>query len=313
MGNDKNNNVEKGGEGFLSSVENLYPILDFFLGLNDKVKAILDADPALAKSVYSSVDELGTEATQAHAQIDTQKLSESISVRQKAFFLLSEFFGESFGADKAFTFPSLEEATQTYDRINLKGHAFPLKKFEGTPHLLMPTNFFDPTSLFNTALGLKDSPESFPIPSGTRLVLDREIAPFSVHLLQKSARAAGKTFSVLSPSELATASKPGPDAVQIVLSPSAELLQKTIDWKQIETFGLLWEDTSVAALGWSPELLAAVQVQLGETPEEACKMTGLEEPDPAFFAQLKAHASELAQEPAPSAESSDPDDLGESL
>lgn len=314
-------------------METLYPILDMFLDLDDKVKEALAADEDLAQATYARVHGIGAEAAREAAHIDVQKLAESLGNDEKAALLLNDFFGDWFFNDKTFEFKGVDEVRDAYLKLSTDSQAFETKTFEGHPHLLVPSNLFKMDVDF-----FKGENPAFPLPLQSCLVLEHGFSPFAVNMLKKSAKAAQKEVEVLLPEEVAEKGKPNDKQLYVVLAPSVEELQKgEVDWETVRTFAQLWEEKTVPLVGLSPELVAAIHVMKGQTPEEACGTAGLKEPTPEFMAQLANPVfPETPAEPAPATEPlpapdavaaaepapetarqartiTDPDDLGETL
>ncbi len=308
-------------QDILKNADSWYSILDMFLGLNDKVEAKLASDPELAKMTLARVRDIGADATKKLAEVSTQKLMESMSIQEKAALLLSDFFGDwIFKAKGAFEFEPAESIKKMYDDLLTGANTLKTKVVEGYPHIMTPPDFFKSLNVDF----FKTEAQNFPLPLGACVVLDEQFSPFALHMLQKSAEAAGKTVKVLLPTEVQEVGKPSSDEVHVVLSPSPADLQKKVDWNTVATYAELWEEKSVPLVGICPEMVAAIQAFKGQTPEEACKTAGIENPKPEFLTQLSTPVHPVVEAPAapvapaetPAAvepKISDPDDLRETL
>ncbi len=282
-------------------IETLYAALN---GANsggfDRVaKEALDSNPELAKLMYARVNHIASDHVVETAQIDTQKLADSLSTQDRATFLLNHFLLDFIFAMRSpgsFVYKGLDDVKTEYKALYERNSgAFRPKEFDGYPHLLAPYNLFNPLTVL---LHPKESP--FYFPKGTRLVVDSRTAEFAVDALNGSAYGEKKTVTVLYPSDLDTAEKPSADECQILVAPSQGDLAQKIDWSTMDLLAKSWEDRTVPMVGLNPELIAAIYVCKGQTPEEACKTAGLDKPEAKFLDQLKTKptSNEAAPEEA---------------
>ena len=269
-----------GNDTIKSTFESFYSPLNFILNLDGKVKDALDADPELAKAIYARLNKIGSDFEIEKAQIDTQKLLDSMSVQDRATFLLNHFVTDRF-PDTAFSYKKVEDLKSDYKTFFEKNSgAFEPREFDGYPHFMAPYNLFNPLKYL-----IHPEEAQFYFPKGARVVVDNKTAMFAVDVLNGTSESK-KSVPVLYPDDFATAPKPGAEECQLLIAPSQEDLFKKIDWKVIDSFVTAWEDTSVPLIGLSPELVAAIYVRKGQTPDEACKTAGVKFPQADFLTQL---------------------------
>ncbi len=300
MSVEKENSVSK-SKGLMDWAEDLYPLLDMFLGLDDKLQAYLEENPEVAKAVYYQTRGIGGDFASEEASIDEAKLKEEMAFGNKAFLLLNDWVGDRFNGENFANLVDLwpvEEAKKHYRALSQLRPSYKTTEVEGFPHMILPetTQHMDILD-YHRLLKNKDSSGytlreklengthgNFPLPLGGRVVLRQKLAPVVMAVLQQEAEATGKKVSLLLPGELRN--PPSEDECQIILAPAADVIEFALDWELVSKYLPIWEDKEVPAVGWSPELVAAIYVLKGQTPQEACKTAGLSSPTEAFLKKL---------------------------
>lgn len=292
---------EPKAKGIKDWMEDLYPLLNMFLGMDSRLQNYLEENPDMAKAVYYQTREIGGDFASEEARINEEELKEGMAVEQKSFLLLNDWIGDSLNDKNAKNFVEflpVENAKKYYRALSKMESSYKATEVEGYPHMILPEriqrmDMFDyyrlATDKENTqslADDLRESGalESFPFPLGGRVVLRQDLAPVVMAVLEKKAKSAGKEVTLFLPGE--TISAPSENECQIILSPSAKSMKGPLDWELVSKYVLIWDDKEVPAVGWSPELVSAVYVSKGQTPEEACKTAGLDHPDEAFSKEL---------------------------
>lgn len=296
----------EGGKNIKDWVEELYPILNMFLGLDNKLQGYLEENPDVTKALYYQTREIGGDFEKEEARIDEEELKEEMAVEHKSFLLLNEWVGDSLndkGAKDFVGFLPAEKAKKYYRALSKMESSYTAKEVEGYPHMILPESIrrmdmFDyyrlATDEENTRDLAKDLRESgategFPFPLGGRVVLRQDLAPVVMAVLEKKAKSANKDVTLFLPGE--TISAPSENECQIILAPSAKSMKGPLNWELVSQYAKIWDDKEVPAVGWSPELVSAVYVSKGQTSEEACKTAGLEHPTDVFLKELAKYTA----------------------
>lgn len=298
---------ESKDKGIKDWIEDLYPFLNMFLGLDSKLQGYLEDNPDVAKAVYYQTREIGGDFASEEARIDEEQLKEEIAVEQKSFLLLNDWVGDSLNdknSKNLVGFLPVENAKKYYRALSKMESSYKATEVEGFPHMILPERIrrmamfdyyrlaTDKENTHDLADDLRESGAqgSFPFPLGGRVVLRQDFAPVVMAVLEKKAKSVGKEVTLLLPGEVETA--PSKDECQIILAPSAETMRAVLDWELVSKYAQIWDDKEVPAVGWSPELVSAIYVSKGQTPEEACKTAGLEHPKEAFLKELAKYTAQ---------------------
>lgn len=281
-------------------IEQIYTFLNTFKTLDKRLQSYLEANPDVSKALYYQTHEIGADYETEEARIDEQELIEEMGVGQKAMMLLNEFFGGALEKEEKglVRLAPIEEAKAYYRALGSLKETNAPHEVEGYPHMILPERIsrLDPFDYYHLATDkdkqtkvvsqfrTAEMKDGFPFPLGARVVLNREISGVVLAVLEKKAKDTGNTVSLLLPGKVDTA--PAKNECQIVLAPSGAAIGETIDWKLIDLYVPIWENKEVPAMGWSPELVAAIYVRKGQTPEAACATAGMK-PEPKFLEQLR--------------------------
>ena len=137
---------------------------------------------------------------------------------------------------------------------------------------------------------LKEWPERFPYPAGSRIVLDRADADIQTDITSPAAKMYFESVGlkiVLVPVGTVPA-KPADDEIQVVSLQDPA----TLTWEVVKEAQKLWDDTVPTQFQGAPKTLAAIQAleeqgPVYSSPEDICKKVGILNPDQPLLDFLK--------------------------
>lgn len=137
---------------------------------------------------------------------------------------------------------------------------------------------------------LKEWPERFPYPAGSRIVLDRTDADIQKDITSPAAKTYFDSVGLkIVPIPVGTApTKPAEDEIQVVSLQDPA----TMSWDAVKEAQKLWDDTVPTQFQGAPKTLAAIQAleeqgPVYSSPEDICKKVGILNPDQPLLDFLK--------------------------
>lgn len=277
------------------------PALYELMGGDKKVNEYREKFP---EEFDAALKEHEVDATTIKAQADIA----SLQIDLRIILLFKAYFADFFGGDSKAVEQMSEPTLPDELKAKMKEFTFAdfkayheskmtqgIKFLEGSAHAITDKKLFDG---FDTLASMtldkpgevEKWPEFFPYAPGTRVVLGEKgkdevskLSGWATPFFEK----AGVKLTIVAEGE--PTGEAASDEIQVVAMKEESPLKK----ENVLLCQKLWKDQDTPAqFSCCPNTLAAVQVLEGKTPEDACKMVGIEAPTADFLKELEGFVPE---------------------